>query len=667
TLNSVSEGGRTVNVVTDSSGLAEAPFTLGTRSGAGDQRVKAAASGFSGEIIFSASAVNGPAEGIKTISGENQRGVVGRLLPEPFVVFVHDEDGNPVEEVTVTFEAVEGDGSFDGEPVFFSVTDSRGRAGAVLTLGADEGINNNIVQASFDDMSGPPATFVSSGVIPGRPEDTTVSGVVLDNTDIPLEGVTVTIEGTGLLTTTDDQGQFIIPNAPVGPYLLKADGSTTTRPGTWPELEFEIDIISGVDNTVGTPIFLPPLDTNSAKVAGGSEDVSLTMKDVPGFSITVFANSATFHDGSRTGQVMVSQVHSDKVPMTPIGGAAPLLTWTLQPAGAHFNPPARVTYPNIDNLRPGQVVDIFSFDHGLGEFINVGTGAVSEDGSVITSDPGVGIHSAGWGYLRPPPPPPTCADGCGPCGKCVNNRCVPRKVEIVGITGNNAQGQAEVSVRVTPVVSLSGRLLVNNTIHSQVGSIQAGDFKIPLDQNVLSFTEPNDLSVEVTVDDGGSCTLGFTAAPSIKPVAIDDEILTFQFSAEGFPLLAPLLFLSRLFGESIAFNWSIPSSGFISVVPNQFPIQDASFLTVDVSQIVEVPERGKATISATMTWSPDGPSRNMGPSRFGTIGPLNVRSLAAETGTNWWFVPGQSTGNAVVGIIADPGGGIVVGVPINKD
>jgi len=357
--------------------------------------------------------------------------VVGKPLPEPFVAFVHDEDGNPVEGVTVTFEVAEGDGSFDGEPVFFSVTDSRGRAGAVLTLGADEGINNNVVLSDFEGIVEAPIVFTASGVIPGRPEDTTVSGVVLDNTDIPLEGVTVTIEGTGLLTITDDQGQFVIPNAPVGPYLLKLDGSTTTRPGTWPELEFEIDIISGVNNTVGTPIFLPILDTENAKIAGGNEDVILTMKDVPGFSITVFANSATFLDGSRTGQVMVSQVHSDKVPMTPIGGAAPLLTWTLQPAGAHFNPPARVTYPNIDNLKPGQVVDIFSFDHELGEFINVGTGAVSEDGSVITSDPGVGIHSAGWGYFQPLPPPPTCADGCddreicnGP-ELCIGGLCFP--------------------------------------------------------------------------------------------------------------------------------------------------------------------------------------------------------------------------------------------------
>jgi hypothetical protein len=83
--------------------------------------------------------------------------------------------------------------------------------------------------------------------------------------------------------------------------------------------------------------------------------------------------------------------------------------WTVQPAGVVFDPPARITYPNVDGLRPGQVVDIFSFDHDLGLFVSSGTGTVSPDGAVITSDPGSGITKAGWGYPAPPPPPPGCA------------------------------------------------------------------------------------------------------------------------------------------------------------------------------------------------------------------------------------------------------------------
>ncbi len=233
--------------------------------------------------------------------------------------------------------------------------------------------------------------------------------MVLDNSNTPIEGVTASIEGTTLQAITDDQGHFTIRNVPVGAQILLVDGSTTTRPGVWPTLEFEISTIAGQDNTIGMPIFLLPLDAPNAQTVGGSQDVTVTMKDVPGFALTVFADSATFSDGSTVGEVMVTQVHSDKVPMPPIEGAAPRLVWTVQPAGVLFDPRARITYPNLDNLKPGQVVDIFSFDHDLGEFVSIGTGTVSEDGSVITSDPGVGIRKAGWGYPQPPPEPTDCA------------------------------------------------------------------------------------------------------------------------------------------------------------------------------------------------------------------------------------------------------------------
>lgn len=108
---------------------------------------------------------------------------------------------------------------------------------------------------------------------------------------------------------------------------------------------------------------------------------------------------------------MITQVHRDKVPMPPPGRAAPRLVWTIQPAGILFDPPAQITYPNVDGLRPGQIVDIFSFDHDLGEFVSIGTGTVSEDGFAITSDRGVGIQKTGWGYPQLPPPPTTAVDG----------------------------------------------------------------------------------------------------------------------------------------------------------------------------------------------------------------------------------------------------------------
>jgi hypothetical protein len=61
-----------------------------------------------------------------------------------------------------------------------------------------------------------------------------------------------------------------------------------------------------------------------------------------------------------------------------------------------FNPPAPITMPNVDGLQPGQVIELYSYDHDLAAFTAIGTGTVSEDGLLVRSDPGVGILKAGW-------------------------------------------------------------------------------------------------------------------------------------------------------------------------------------------------------------------------------------------------------------------------------
>ena len=92
----------------------------------------------------------------------------------------------------------------------------------------------------------------------------------------------------------------------------------------------------------------------------------------------------------------VTPVNGDKVPMSPGFGQQPRFVVTIQPVGTIFNPPAQLTLPNVDGLAPRQVTEMYSYDHDLAAFVAIGTGTVSEDGSVIASDPGVGVIKAGW-------------------------------------------------------------------------------------------------------------------------------------------------------------------------------------------------------------------------------------------------------------------------------
>lgn len=168
--------------------------------------------------------------------------------------------------------------------------------------------------------------------------------------------------------------------------------------------------LPGRDNTVGRPIYLLPLDVPTGLPVSETRGATITLPEFPGFSLTVAPGSAAFPGGSKSGLISVTVVHADKVPMAPNFGQQLRMVVTLQPPGVHFDPPAEVTYPNLDGLAPGEVTELYSFDHDMGAFVAIGTGSVSEDGTVIGSDPGVGILKGGW----------QCAGNPQPTGSCEN-------------------------------------------------------------------------------------------------------------------------------------------------------------------------------------------------------------------------------------------------------
>ena len=71
---------------------------------------------------------------LSIISGDNQTGLTGEALANPFVVEVRDENGNPLEGVIVTFAVTAGGGSLSDTNVD---TDTNGLgAESILTLGS---------------------------------------------------------------------------------------------------------------------------------------------------------------------------------------------------------------------------------------------------------------------------------------------------------------------------------------------------------------------------------------------------------------------------------------------------------------------------------------------------------------------------------------------------
>jgi hypothetical protein len=395
-------GRRSQVVTTDAQGLATEAWTLGSRAGQGSDRVRASSPGVAAEVIFSAVTTAAPAAAVDALSGNDQRGGVGTELALPLVAVLTDGNANPVVGAPVTFRVTQGGGSFGGADTVEVTTDASGLAAARLTLGPAAGFDNNWIEASFPGMNVLPAAFKASGFVLGDPAATAVSGVILDNQGTPVPGVTLRLRDSALMTTSDAQGQFRLTGVPVGRVFLIADASTANLPGSWASLEYELFTLAGVDNTLVRPVYILPLDLAHGIAVDETHGGTVTLPGVPGFALDVAAGSVTFPGGSRSGTISVTAVHADKIPMAPGGGMQPRLIVTIQPAGARFDPPAAITFPNVDGLPPGSVTELFSFDHDLGAFVSIGTGTVSEDGLLLRSDPGFGVVQAGWHCGAPP-------------------------------------------------------------------------------------------------------------------------------------------------------------------------------------------------------------------------------------------------------------------------
>jgi hypothetical protein len=414
-------------VKTDAQGVATTSFKLGSRAGNGNQRVRATSVGFDGEVLFYASANIGTGNKVTVNAGNNQRGAIGQPLPQPFVVAVIDEGANVVPGAQIDFKVTQGSGKFqNGQTAISSTTDSDGRATAEFTLGSEEGLDVHRVTATLvgTDLS---AGFTASALKTGPAGQTSINGVVLDNQDHPLPNVTLRVDGTTREGQTNAQGQFKITEVPVGSVRLIADGSTTTAVGEWPTLAFNLVTVAGAENPLPAPIYLVKLDTDNATQVG-DQDVTLTLPQVPGFALEVKAGSVTFPDGNKTGKLSVTPVNASKIPMPPPNGMQPQFIVTIQPVGAKFDPPARLSLPNVDGHAPGAQVEMYSYDHDLEEFVSIGLGTVSAEGSIIKSNSGVGVIKAGWHCGSQPGGSGCCSGGggggnCGVCKKAKSNNC----------------------------------------------------------------------------------------------------------------------------------------------------------------------------------------------------------------------------------------------------
>jgi uncharacterized repeat protein (TIGR01451 family) len=255
--------------------------------------------------------------------------------------------------------------------------------------------------------------------------------------NVPLEGVTIHVEGSDTLkTTTDALGNFCLDPAPVGKFFVLVDGRTAVNgvpPGTYyPAVGKPWESIAGQEVNVGNA-FLPLVPVGTLKPVSRTEETELTFApsvlaqfpEFEGTMVMVPADSLYADDGTRGGMVGIAPVPPDRLPgQLPPGLEFPLVI-TVQTDGAtNFDRPVPACFPNLPDpvtggpLAPGEKNGLFSFNHDIGVWEHQGPMTVTPDGRLICTDPGVGIVAPGWhgsgpppSGPPPPPPPPPCPPG----------------------------------------------------------------------------------------------------------------------------------------------------------------------------------------------------------------------------------------------------------------
>ncbi len=226
---------------------------------------------------------------------------------------------------------------------------------------------------------------------------TTFAGQVLDEEDKPVKGALIKIGTTQV--STDDAGNFLMSNAPVGAdQVLFIDGGPASTPGkSLPVIPYKVMIVAGQANVLS---FVPHLHfqktTGMVDISNTGVERIVTDPELPGFQMKIPAGAQIIGwDGQPNTQISVRRVPIDRIPVPPppagLYTTAAYMDYFGKPGGGTASEPIPVTLPNDLDLPPGAQAELWFYDEAPdgsrpNQWAKYGTGTVSQDGSQIVPD-----------------------------------------------------------------------------------------------------------------------------------------------------------------------------------------------------------------------------------------------------------------------------------------
>ncbi|MBK9705962.1 MAG: putative Ig domain-containing protein [Acidobacteria bacterium] len=272
-------------------------------------------------------------------------------------------------------------------------------------------INQLTVQIPFGATSGaisvrtPQGETVSAGTLSLR---TSISGIIETTDSIPLSGVKVRVADSEqeIFAITGPDGNFIIPDTPVGIVLLEVDPTVVDTDPPFVKVSLKAKSLANRDNPMQKPVSLQQASGPSLNV-GSVETVSnggLTGRE--SFSNAAITGSvetngikfevpdkieALFPDGATRGTIVLTKVSNSRVPASLPSGIFSADIAQITTFGVKLNPGGKLTFPNTDKLSAGTPVTLYKLDqtkgsNTLGSFIVSGAASVSADGNRIETE-----------------------------------------------------------------------------------------------------------------------------------------------------------------------------------------------------------------------------------------------------------------------------------------
>jgi len=179
-----------------------------------------------------------------------------------------------------------------------------------------------------------------------------------------------------------------------------------------------VDLIANATTQLASNLTIPPIDTASAVTINPGATTVVSNPNLPGVSVTIPAGTAKNADGTLyTGSLSISPVPEYGRPESRPVELRPGLSITIQPAGITLDPPAPLTFPNVDNLAPGDELDLWSLSPDTGTFNLVGAMRVSADRQRLETISG-GVRKTAWHFPLPPSPQPNQSGTDQVIGQC---------------------------------------------------------------------------------------------------------------------------------------------------------------------------------------------------------------------------------------------------------